>query len=133
MITEDYVSFETAKLLKEKGFNWECRTFWKKWNGKITLCHCTSAHAFEFCYNSMLENYNDEEETNIAAPTLQMAMKWLREVHHIIIDIYYDDTDGGWVSEYYDNSLKDYVWITVSDVYEQAAEATIKYCLEKLI
>ena len=26
MITEDYVSFETAKLLKEKGFNEGCST-----------------------------------------------------------------------------------------------------------
>ena len=25
MIAEDYVSFEAAKLLKEKGFNAECR------------------------------------------------------------------------------------------------------------
>jgi len=24
MITEDYVSFEVSKLLKEKGFGWEC-------------------------------------------------------------------------------------------------------------
>ena len=27
MITEDYVSFETAKLLKEKGFDGECDLF----------------------------------------------------------------------------------------------------------
>ena len=27
MITEDYVGFETAKLLKEKGFNECCRAF----------------------------------------------------------------------------------------------------------
>ena len=28
MITEDYVSFETAKLLKEKGFNESCYTYY---------------------------------------------------------------------------------------------------------
>ena len=28
MITEDYVSFETAKLLKEKGFDSECHSYY---------------------------------------------------------------------------------------------------------
>ncbi len=28
MITEDYVSFETAKLLKEKGFDDECQKYY---------------------------------------------------------------------------------------------------------
>ena len=28
MITEDYVSFETAKLLKEKGFDEPCQYFY---------------------------------------------------------------------------------------------------------
>jgi len=47
MITEDYVSFETAKLLKEKGFDEECYRFWQydKANNKddtdgISLSEC---------------------------------------------------------------------------------------------
>jgi hypothetical protein len=28
MITEDYVSFETAKLLKEKGFDATCKKYY---------------------------------------------------------------------------------------------------------
>ena len=80
MITEDYVSFETAKLLKEKGFDETCRAFWKVWDNHTTICDCSPSHLFEYCHNSMLEQYNDDEELNIACPTLQMAMKWLREV-----------------------------------------------------
>ena len=140
MITEDYVSFETAKLLKEKGFDWECRAFWKEWNGKITLCHCSSAHAFEFCYNSMLENYNDEEETNIAAPTLQMAMKWLREIHNLEIYPYHNNStiyNSKWWFEIieYPNSVAEYESGKNEefDTYEEACEAAIKYCLENLI
>ena len=30
MITEDYVSFETAKLLKEKGFDWDESPFYSE-------------------------------------------------------------------------------------------------------
>ena len=29
-ITEDYVSFETAKLLKEKGFDWDESPFYSE-------------------------------------------------------------------------------------------------------
>ena len=71
-ITEDYVSFETAKLLKEKGFDEPC------WN---------------YYYDSKLEHYfrpvkNNEWPLNrVSAPTHQMVLKWLREVHGIFISI----------------------------------------------
>lgn len=142
MITEDYVSFETAKLLKEKGFDETCRAFWKEWNDEIHLCDCSSAHVFEFCHNSMLENYNDEEEINTAVPTLQMAMKWLREVHSLFIFIStWLMHEDGIVQYYYEiRNLNDEDFktirsctITEFDSYEKTCEAAIKYCLENLI
>ena len=143
MITEDYVSFEVAKLLKEKGFDGECRAFWKDWKGEIRLCSCNRTHIFDYSHNSMLERYNDTEETNIAAPTLQMAMKWLREVHKIEIWVHYDIDKTTWwggcnpmYEEEEENSNLfqsllgfDYPGKT----YEEACEAAIKYCLENLI
>lgn len=148
---EDYVSFETAKLLKEKGFNEVCRAFWKEWDGQIMLCHCSSGHVFEWCHNSMLENYNDEEETNIAAPTLQMAMKWLREMHNIHIgdNITYTEDPEKFPPKYYvyvsdtktgDTLIKKECCLAQKnltpksfDSPEEACEAAIKYCLENLI
>ena len=137
MITEDYISYKTAKLLKEKGFDETCRAFWKEWNGEISLCGCNSSHIFEYCHNTMLENYNDSEETNIAAPTLQMAMKWLREVYKLYCDIRAGDND--FVIDII--SLKDGEFgcevaepeSCVYPTYEQACEAGIRYCLENLI
>ena len=140
-ITEDYVSFETAKFLKEKGFDETCRAFWKVWDKHTTLCDCSPSHMFEYCHNSMLEQYNDDEELNIAAPTLQMAMKWLREVHGLFIFIttwkkltnavqYYceirnlDNPDFDTLASFTSNELYSY---------EEACEAAIKYCLENLI
>ena len=92
MVTEDYVSFETAKLLKEKGFPQEYDTF------------------HSMVYNE--EDYEDEYEVQRMAletklvkagtlssypagvpepkcycPTLQMAMKWLREEYNIVIEV----------------------------------------------
>ena len=116
MITEDYVSFETAKLLKEKGFNEGCSTTYTP-NGFF--------HTHN--YRPLLGD--------IFAPTLQMAMKWLREVHNI--DIFPWKIGKGVYSCAILNSNtsqdlssdKDFP----SEKYEETAEAGIKYCLENLI
>lgn len=67
MITEDFVSFETARLLKEKGFTEEdCFSFYDK-KGSIYL------------YQTFGDISDYDEDTCINAPTIQMTMKWLRE------------------------------------------------------
>ncbi len=142
MITEDFVSFETANLLKEKGFNETCRAFWKVWDKHTTICDCSPSHLFEYCYNSMLEQYNDDEELNITAPTLQMAMKWLREIHNLFIFIstWLRNKDGA-IQYYYEiRNLNDKDFETITectstefDSYEKTCEAAIKYCLKNLI
>lgn len=132
-ITEDYVSFLTAKLLKEKGFDGTCRAFWKDWNGQTMLCHCSRSHVFDWCHNSMLEKYyNDNEETNIAAPTLQMAMKWLREVHKLHILCYMKWKTWKFEIEEIQNCESDYDKNGFAS-YEEAVETAIKYCLTNLI
>ena len=143
MITEDYVSFETAKLLKEKEFDETCRAFWKVWDNRTTLCDCSPSHLFEYCHNSMLEQYNDDEELNISAPTLQMAMKWLRKVHHYYIQVMLDSWACGGHMGYYvviqktnsdfEMMLQDILDEVFYKTYEEACEAAIKYCLENLI
>lgn len=129
-MNEDYVSFETAKLLKDKKFDETCRTFYKSWNNETNLCDCNSSHCFEYCSNSMLENYNDKDELNIAAPTLQMAMKWLREVHYITIGITFS-LDIIFYEIQKDKKV--IIAIGSSRSYEDMVEEAIKYCLEKLI
>ena len=118
MITEDYVSFETAKLLKEKD-----KIFFGL---DVDSYHNTNLNVD--CY---------------ACPTLQMAMKWLRREHNLAISI--SVTVDGWHS--YVSRIKldsegfvvniivgiDCGNIPNSDTYEQACEKAIKYCLEKLI
>lgn len=111
MITEDYVSFETAKLLKEKGFDEECQKY-----------------------------YGDYK---YPCPTLQMAMKWLREEKHYYIQVMLDGWACGDHSGYYvviqktdsdfEIMLSDAVDEVFYQTYEEACEAAIKYCLENLI
>ena len=100
MITEDYVGFETAKLLKENGFDEECQTY-----------------------------YGDYK---YPCPTLQMTMKWLREVHNIAINVCY--LLGMWSYSVYRTDVSSLGFNSEDfDTYEEACEAGIKYCLENLI
>ena len=131
MITEDYVSFETAKLLKEKGFDEPCECFYDTEHNDISI-----VNGWMDTSNSLLE---EREFLCYSAPTLQMAMKWLREVHGIFIAINNDDLDFNW--QCYDlinrDSTLDPNILSESyagyKTYEEAVEAALKYILEKLI
>lgn len=128
MITEDYVSFEVAKLLKEKGFDWNTDK--------------------QFNSDKIVGDYNITDrsrypERYLDAPTLQMAMKWLREVHHLHCNIGYDNVNWYWdiqtirkpvTEETAPKMLPAIATIGLTySTYEEACEAAIKYCLEKLI
>jgi len=123
IITEDYCSFEVARLLKEKGFDEECIGAYTETNHSITI------------FNSKIKN----SEYGIAlytAPTLQMAMKWLREVHNIFIEISVDEMlkDEGYQWALYNNDTKEIKpYSGWGDSYEEACEAALNYCLENLI
>ena len=132
MITEDYVSFETAKLLKEKGFNGECEYFYV--NGELVRAQGTPGGPYNW-------NAGETPFNECSAPTLQMAMKWLREVHNyhicICLDSYVEPYDNLYYilirrrKDKYENiSPCEQVYY---DTYEEAAEAAIKYCLENRI
>lgn len=150
MITEDYVSFETAKLLKEKGFNHWCY----KSYGTAVYHNGTPISFDEECdlksegleneieyveggylYDFGCDNRKKDEKV-WAAPTLQRAMKWLREKYNIHIEPRYFPTPN----------IYRYVIIhspmTIENIdshpqyfntHEEACDAAIKYCLENLI
>ena len=118
MITEDHVSFEIAKLLKEKGFEFNsCSTYY-------------TLHG-EVC------EVGKSQEIGIAPrPTLQMAMKFLREKHIVIVpEVETFHADGSvssweyhiWCDDNYEEGQNSF------SSYEEACEAAIRYCLENLI
>ena len=124
MITEDYVSFETAKLLKEKGFDEECDCLYDN--------DAPGTPGLEIdrdirCINSYLD------DSQYAAPTLQMAMKWLRKKHILIVLDVENFCAASWIYHIWcDDNIEE----SHSDsfkTYEEACEAAIKYCLENLI
>lgn len=127
MVTEDYCSYEVSKLLKEKGFDEKALSYYED----DVLCH---GDWFE---------WNRSPLGHIAAPTLQLAMKWLREVHHYYIQIMLDSWALGDHSGYYvviqktdsdfEMMLADAVDKVFYETHEEAVEAACLYSLEKLI
>ena len=120
MITEDYVSFETAKLLKEKGFN------------ELTPL----SYSLPYGYESHIPCSNGVDTDFVSRITLQMAMKWLREVHHLTIDVFHFRDWNVNIKTIPDDYFKaDYSYpeLKPAETYEQACEAAIRYCLENLV
>lgn len=120
MIEETYCSFEIAKLLKEKGFDEPCFYYYKD---KILM------------FSPFLKGRNSYQTNTCSAPTHQMAMAWLREVHYLWIDIEpltnYKWTWGIWLMN--DPNFKMGESSQVTSNYKEAVEAALKYALENLI
>ncbi len=126
MIEEAYVSFETAKLLKEKGFDEPCHAYYED-NGYFIKSH--SSHA--------IRNITNPCFFGIASPTQAMTMRWLREEKRTSIIIEFDVTKRGYCP-YVHQLDYDMDWvvkwrINIPMKYEEAVEAALKYCLENLI
>ena len=127
MLTEDYCSFELSKLLKEKGFDGLCYRYdFEDWKGR-------HADTVTKCPNNFNEN---DGFTSI--PTYQMAMKWLREEHDIIIVIephsynHMEEKTSSydfsiWYGDNYEHPLT-----TNYSTYEEAVEAAILYVLSEV-
>lgn len=128
MIKEQFVSFETAKLLKEAGFDVPC---FNQYTERGTIWHCDCP-----------ENFN-KSQCATSCPTQALAARWLREVHeiHVSSNIFMDsanDADGKTVDEWtfwsydlFDNSGR---IIEESDdrydSYEQALETGLQEAIK---
>lgn len=82
---EDFVNFELAKKLKEKGFNWTCSHYYRTKSKDLFMIFPR-------------EDWSNIEE-RINAPTISQVLKWLRKEKkiHITANMYQDeseDTDG---------------------------------------
>ena len=129
MIEEAYVSFEVAKLLKEKGFDEYCRYFYD--------CETpNTGYLSNKRYGEDIHNSKVYDGRNLAAcPTHQMAMGWLRETYGIDIVIEISDPsvkDRKYYCMIWDGNNNSYI-LDLFNTYEDAVEAALKYCLGHLI
>lgn len=143
MIIEDYCSFEIAKLLKEKGFDAEIKTYWRLGvlNEPI-LEFVEDSDVFDVSNSDGFVGFNGVKYSSVdivcIAPTLQMAMKWLREIYGLHVWVEYSRFDF--------NNERPYLWNIVETKFdgcywggsyhkrpETAVEEAIKYSITNLI
>ena len=124
---ETYVSLETAKLLKEAGFDWKC-------NGSF-ISEDGNQYAFikmDAAWDSNNSKYN---QYNISAPTLAVTQKWLREVKNMPVNVisYSDTKTGNTIGYCYQVYERTTGWVFNHFSYESALEAGIKKALEIIL
>ncbi len=100
---EDLITFETAKLAKEKGFDIPCRYSVTKENGQEEYEDSIHWTGDDFTVESMLEAKGNTGEDHFLAPTQSLLQKWLREVYNIIIYVKPGFDNLGKEEEYYWN------------------------------
>lgn len=142
-MNEDFVTYELAIKLKEKGFKEECIAYyWEKIN-EHTPSFVVEDNMPEdgLSLLDLLSNHNQAEWSPfIDAPTIPQVLKWLRKEKkiHIMIDIWkvdVNDTNYKWGYDIVNltTTKVDGCDTQCADTYEQAALAGIEYCLDNLI
>ena len=118
MIEESYISFDTAKLLKEAGFDLSCRGVYvtdrtgyyefREYDNKQTTD--------DLCWNT-----EDGFQYEYLAPTQALAARWLREAHNIdvMVDVYNRDY---YVCNIYKNKHLMIIRNIVTSSFEEALE-----------
>ena len=120
----EFVPFEIAVKLKEKGFDYPC--FGHYVNSQLYVAHYHNA-------------FHSDSKESIDAPTVSQVLKWLREEKELHTEIYMYHNYYLW--EIYNTQIYDSDFTQKSEkyseteyeTYEEAALAGIKYVIDNLI
>ena len=124
-MTEELVTLEIAKLLKDKGFNWKCEHIIgcnkviTKYDLPQSMSCCTEI---------------DNESVEFLCPTLYIAQKWLRETKKLHVEVSYMYGDY-WIYDILTIPNHDLVGLSDRPLvhyksYEEALEAGIQETLK---
>lgn len=131
MIEEQYVSFETAKLLKEAGFDVPTRGTWRtNRTGDAVFVE----HFYGQTRDDISRHYSDGFQHEYLAPTQSLAARWLREKYHIFLMI--TPMIDGWMYDLFDLDKHQYILCNAdanTDDYESAFEAGLQEALRIII
>ena len=151
---EQLITLETAKLAREKGFDWKCNYFYSK-DGYVSYLKPNREYEHLHSEEEEIESYfngqynwnslNDKRvclktsfsecdewyDCECSAPTQSLLQKWLRDVHMIFVNPNYDHirNDGSSYVKYgvmtkSSNSKEGF------DTYEQALEVGLLEALK---
>lgn len=120
----DFVSFEIAKKLKEKGFRKPCILYYN--SDKVRTWFNEPDIAKNFVPTTL---GNDD----VLAPTISQVLKWLREEKEFMVFPVYSTNTSRWYCSIVNADSLDTYKLSLSDSYEQATLAGIEYVLDNLI
>ena len=134
---EDFVSFELAQRLKEKGFTIPTKSIFGMYN-EIGVFHTLTTSAdYDICDSGFkcrcYYDYDDFDERDFIAPTISQVLKWLREEKEFMVFPVYSTNTSRWYCSIVNADSLDTYKLSLSDSYEQAALAGIEYVLDNLI
>ena len=121
-MNEDFVTYELAVKLKEKGFNIPFYFFYRS-DDKL-IHHAMVSKPLVYC-----DEIDDEV---VIAPTIPHILKWLREVKKLHLEISFWCTTGTWSCKVVKiTSLPDGDWnVHRCESYEDAAIKAIEHLLK---
>ena len=126
MIEESYVSFDTAKMLKEAGFDVPC-----------TSQYTEGKSIWNVGYP---DNFN-QDEFGYSRPTQALAARWLRDKHKLHVSVSIAGLFDGLRDLIYwafsvmnvNTALFEYIDGNRYDTYEEAMEAGLQSVLKQII
>lgn len=139
---EDFVTYELAVKLKEKGYN--CELPYAMYNEIGQFFLLTTSAPYNVCESGykcrVYYDYNDFDKNDFIAPTIPQVLKWLREEKKLYIEIW-------WLTQYTIKNLKGFQFVVTpicenpqreTDLelycdYETAAIKGIEYVIDNLI
>ena len=136
----EFVSFYLAKKLKEKGLS--CKYPLAMYNERGSFCPLFTSANRNPNIRSVFGNreyydYDDFDEKDFIAPTIEQVLEWLREAKRIDAGAVWDNRDGKWIGYINEMDMPDlvgeYVLPNTYDAYEQSAIAGIEYVVNNLI
>lgn len=125
---DQWVSFETAKLAKEKGFNLYCN--YSYWKGELQ--YGVPGYPLDDGSYSNYQHYL--EVPSYLAPTQSSLQKWLREEHNLHIEVLLSGDNP--YRQYYYSVMRVGQYFSLShdgiyrDTYEEALEIGLQKALE---
>jgi hypothetical protein len=113
------VSYEQAIRLKQSGFNWRCVAFYRN----EVLYDKTYADISNTSYRFVCCNKDNDGPTTATAPTVALALKWMREVIEVVSCVN-TNQDG---FKYWGCYIQSYAWKYTDDcdTYEEAESALL--------
>ena len=99
------ISFDTAKLAKEKGFDVSVNTYYDLSNVFTKDKQSLSEYTISLDYNSKTKYPQFKEKCYISRPTQSLLQKWLREKHNLHIMLNTSINTNG-KATFYCNTIK---------------------------